>query len=98
MNNDFTKTFAQYIENITRVVISFEIYQTSPQMTTSVIFCLSYDISKELIIVTCSRESDNTRVVITLFMTRRYPLNNSDVRTEQNLQDSLVVKYNVTKC
>ena len=35
-----------YIEDITRVVISYEIYQ----MTTRVIFCLSYDLTKELII------------------------------------------------
>ena len=69
-------------------------------MTTSVIFCLSYDLSKELsiafkvdnistkkcIVVTdvvmtllVPAESVNTRVVITLFMTLRYPLNNSDV-------------------
>ena len=32
-----------YIEDITRVVISYE-------MTTSVIFCLSYDLSKKLFI------------------------------------------------
>ena len=36
----------QYIEDITRVVISYEIYQ----MTTSVIFCLSFDLSTELFI------------------------------------------------
>ena len=29
--------------------------------------------------VTCSHQSVNTRVVITLFMTGRYPLNKSDV-------------------
>ena len=65
-------------------------------MTTSVIFCLSYDLSKGLfiafkvdvisIVVTdvvmtlfVPAESVNTHVVITLFMTRRYPLKNSDV-------------------
>ena len=68
-------------------------------MTTSVIFCLSYDFSKWLFIafkvdifqqkMHCCHgrhhaelvlaESVNTCVVITLFMTRHYPLNNSDV-------------------
>ena len=41
-----------YIEDITRVVISYEVYQTSlrrNEMTTSVIFCLSFDLSKELL-------------------------------------------------
>ena len=41
------------IEDITLVIISYEIYQTSLRrykMITSVIFCLSYDLSKELFI------------------------------------------------
>ena len=79
--------------------MSIQLYTILYEMTTSVIFFLSYDLSKELFYrlksgynfnqnvllsrtsldVTFSRKSVNTRVVITLFMTRRYPLNYSGV-------------------
>ena len=72
------------------MVISYEIYE----MTTSVRFCLSYDsfkwyfIALTMIIISTRKRIVDTDVVNnvtcyytcgdTIFMTRRYPLNNSD--------------------
>ena len=74
-----------YLEDLTGVFISYE-------MTTTVRFCISYDLSKWFLLplsghyfsdngrrhyVTSSHKNVMSRVA--LFMTCRYPLNNSDV-------------------
>ena len=61
-----------YIENLTRVIISYNIYETSLQrvlyisyeMTTSIRFCLSYDVLKwDLFTITLNNLLIRKRIV-----------------------------------